>query len=405
MIVFLIKLLIMLVVVSCSNHNNIDNITSRIEYIENNLIEFTSPAAMLNPDSIQFANPKTLAERMNHYNTPGVSIAVINNRDIEWTKGYGSMDNKTVAPVTTETIFEAASTSKFVTAVLALHFVQKGLIDLDRDINDYLVSWKVPENEFNQVEKVTLRRLLTHKAGLPTTNFSYDDKVGYPTLLNVLNGESPALNAPAIPELVPGSQWQYSNVAYDVVQLIIEDISGKSFQQNADDIIFGPLKMNNSTFTYPLASKMKIFEAMPHNADGNSLEPSMHLTALAHGGLLTTPTDLAKFTKEIMLSYKGKSEKILTQKMTKRLFTNEFDLDPRMFGIPISEGLGVLLIADDSDIVFAHPGSNLPGLNCWLIGWLENGSAIIVMTNGAMGEVLAMEIISAFNNKYNKTLQ
>ncbi len=223
-------------------------------------------------------------------------------------------------------------------------------------------------------------------------------------MLNVLNGVSPALNAPAVPELIPGSQWQYSNVAYDVIQLIIEDISGKSFQQNAEDILFIPLGMNQSTFNYPLNSEMKIFEAMPHDAEGNSLEPSMHLTALAHGGLLTTPTDLAKFTNEIMLSYKGKSEKILSQELAKKLFNNEFDLDPRMFGMPISEGLGVLLIEDNNDLVFAHPGSNLPGLNCWLVGWLEQETAIIVMTNGAMGEVLAMEIISAFNYKYNNTI-
>ena len=401
MIAFLIKMIIMLIFVSCSNQNINEEVLDNIEYLENNLIEFTSPAAMLNPDSSQLANPKTLSERMAHYNTPGVSIAVISDNDIKWTKGYGSMDNRVASPVSIETIFEAASTSKFVTAVLALNFVQKRLIDLDKDVNDYLRSWQIPENEFTQTEKVTLRRLLTHQAGLPTTNFSHDDTIGYPTLLNVLNGTSPALNAPAIPELIPGSQWQYSNVAYDVIQLVIEDISGKSFEQNAKEIIFNPLGMKSSTFHYPLEPEMAKHEAMPHDSEGNSLEPSMHLTALAHGGLLTTPTDLAIFTREIMLTYKGKSEKILSQKMVKKLFTNEFDLDPRMFGIPISEGLGVLLIDENNDTVFAHPGSNLPGLNCWLIGWLEKGSAIIVMTNGAVGEVLAMEIISAFDYRYN----
>ncbi len=167
MIAFLIKIFILLVVVSCSNQNDIKEINGRIEYVENNLIEFVSPAGMLNPDSSQLANPKTLHDRMAHYNTPGVSIAVINNYELEWAKGYGTMDNNTVGPVTTETIFEAASTSKFVTAVLVLNFVQKGLIDLDKDVNDYLKSWQIPENDFTQVEKVTIRRLLTHKAGLP----------------------------------------------------------------------------------------------------------------------------------------------------------------------------------------------------------------------------------------------
>jgi CubicO group peptidase (beta-lactamase class C family) len=101
---------------------------------------FKSPAGMFQPDSAQLANPKKIIERMEFYKVPGVSIAVINNYQIEWAKAYGVMNANTNDPVTTETIFEAASTSKFVTAVIALHFVQKGLIDLDANVNDYLKS-------------------------------------------------------------------------------------------------------------------------------------------------------------------------------------------------------------------------------------------------------------------------
>lgn len=395
---------VLLMVVSCSQHNHDLTINQRTERIENGLIEFRSPAGMFQPDSIQLANPKALSERMEYYKTPGVSIAVINDNQIEWTKAYGAIDINTGEAVTTETIFEAASTSKFISAVLALHFVEKGVIELDVNVNNYLKSWKVPDNEYTKDEKVTLRRLLTHQAGMPSTNYDRDEDVGYPTLLDVLNGESPALNKPAIPELVPGSQWQYSNVAYDVIQLLLEHVTGNSFEQIADDVVFEPLGMNNSTFAYPLDSEKKIREAMPHDADGISREPSMHLTALAHGGLTTTPTDLAKFTKEIMLSYQGESEIIISQEMTRRLFHKEIDLDPGMFGVPLSEGLGVLLMGEDKGLLFMHPGSNLPGLNCWLIGWVERGTAAIVMTNGANGEVLAMEIISAINNEYLKTI-
>jgi len=391
---------VLLVLVACSKQKNQALIGQRITNIENSLIEFTSPAAMFHSSDTLQTYLITLPERMEHYNTPGVSVAVINNYQIEWSKVYGTMDVNTGVPVTSETIFEAASTSKFITAVLALHYVEKGLIDLDQNVNEYLKTWQVPENEFTQIEKVTLRRLLTHKAGLPTTNFDYDENVGYPTLVDVLNGESPALNKPAIPEIEPGSVWQYSNVAYDVIQLLLEDISGKTFQEIAMEVMFNPLGMNRSTFIYPLDSENIKHEAMPHDTEGNSLSPSMHLTALAHAGLTTTPIDLAKFMNEIMLSYIGKSEKIISQDMASQLFNKEFDLDPRMFGIPLSEGLGVLLIELGDDLIFAHPGSNLPGLNCWLIGWPEKGSAIIIMTNGAMGEVLSMEIIHAYINEY-----
>ena len=390
----------LLILISCSQQKDQAKIEQRITNIENSLTEFTSPAAMFQRNNTLKTELMTLTERMEHYNTPGVSIAAINNNKIEWSKVYGTMDVNTGVPVTFETIFEAASTSKFITAVLVLHYVEKGLIDLDHNVNDYLKTWQVPENEFTQIEKVTLRRLLTHKAGLPTTNYSHDENIGYPTLLDVLNGELPALNKPAIPEIEPGSVWQYSNVAFNVIQLLLEDISGKTFQELAKEMMFDPLEMNRSTFLYPLDSDNKIHEAMPHDAEGNSLNPSMHFTALAHGGLTTTPIDLAKFTNEIMLSYRGKSEKIISQEMVKKLFNKEFDLDPRMFGIPLSEGLGVLLIELGDDLIFAHPGSNLPGLNCWLIGWSEKGSAIIIMTNGAMGEVLSMEIIQAFINEY-----
>ena len=395
-------LFFLLIAISCSQQNQVSEINQKLERVENGLIEFKSPAGMFQPDSAQLANPKKINERMKYYNVPGVSIAVIHNYELEWTKAYGTKDVNTSAPVTTETIFEAASTSKFITAVMVLKFVQKGVIDLDADVNVYLKSWHVAENVFTQKEKVTLRRLLTHQAGLPTSNFNHDENVGYPKLLDVLNGESPALNKPAIPELIPGSQWQYSNVAYDVIQLLLEDVTGKSFQQIAEEIIFKPLGMNNSTFEYPLNSERKEREAMPHDGEGTSCKPSMHLTALAHGGLTTTPTDLAKFTNEMMLSYRGKSEKIISQEMTRRLFNKELDLDPQMFGIPLSEGLGVLLMGESKDLLFMHPGSNLPGLNCWLIGWPNRGNALVIMTNGAKGEILAMEIISAIILEYNK---
>ena len=393
---------LLLLAISCSSQNQDININQKIERIENGLIEFKSTIGMVQPDSVQLTNPKKLTERMKFYKVPGVSIAVINGNQIEWTKAYGVSNINTGTAVTKETIFEAASTSKFLTAVLVLHFVEKGVFDLDTDVNNYLKSWHIPDNEYTKNEKVTIRRLLTHKSGLPSTNFSHDNNFGYPTLINVLNGDKPALNKAAVPEFIPGQKWQYSNIGYDVIQILVEDVLGKPFQQIAEEIIFKPLGMINSSFNYPLDSEKIIREAMPHDEKGILCEPSMHLTALAHGGLTTTPTDLAKFTNEIMLSYQGKSEILLSQEMTKQLLNKEFDLDPNMFGMPISEGLGVFIMNEYSDLLFMHPGSNLPGLNCWLIGWPEKETAAVVMTNGANGEILAMEIISAINLVYNQ---
>jgi CubicO group peptidase (beta-lactamase class C family) len=389
------------ILISCSQKEP-NQIAQRMHRVENGLIEIKSPADMLRLDSTQLANAKTITERMEHYKVPGVSIAVINDDHIEWTKVYGTMDVNSGAPVTTETIFEAASTSKFITAVMALHFVQRGLIDLDANVNDYLKSWQIPDNEFTKDEKVTLRRLLSHRAGIPYSNYGFSG-VGYPTLIDVLNGAPPAVNKPAIPEFVPGSRWQYSNVGYDVIQLLLEDVSGKPFQQIAEELVFEPLGMSNSTFVYPLDSGKKIHEAMPHDAEGISREPGMHLTALAHGGLTTTPTDLAAFTLEMIRSYQGKSEKILSQRTTQQLFTIESDTDPKTVGFLASEGLGVFLMGEGKDLAFIHHGENGPGFTSWLIGWPERGTGVVIMTNGIQGHSLSVEITNAFHREYNRT--
>jgi len=392
------------ILISCSQKEP-NQIAQRMDRVENGLIEIKSLADLLRLDSTQLANAKTIIEMMEQYKVPGVSIAVINDDRIEWTKVYGTMDVNRGAPVTTETIFEAASTSKFITAVMALHFVQSGLIDLDTNVNDYLKSWQIPDNEFTKDEKVTLRRLLSHRAGIPYSNYSTTGTV-IPTLIDVLSGTPPAANKPAIPEFVPGSQWRYSNVAYDLIQLLLEDVSGKPFQQIAEELVFEPLGMSNSTFVYPLDSDKKQQEAMPHDAEGISRRPLMNPTALAHGGLMTTPTDLAVFTLEMIRSYQGKSEKILSQRTTKQLFTIESDIDDQakaIFPASTFEGLGVWLVGEGKDLAFTHPGENGPGFTSALVGWPERGTGVVIMTNGIQGHWLSVEIINAIHREYNRT--
>jgi CubicO group peptidase (beta-lactamase class C family) len=220
-------------------------------------------------------------------------------------------------------------------------------------------------------------------------------------LVDVLNGEPPALNAPAVPEYVPGSRWQYSNVAYNVIQLLLEDVTEKPFQQLAEEVIFRPLDMRSSTFLYPLDPERAEREAMPHDAEGVSREPAMHLTALAHGGLTTTPADLAQFVNELLLSYQGKSAMIISREMTRRMFTKERDIDREKFPLPFWQGLGVFLMGEGRDRAFLHPGSNYPGLNCWLIGWPERGTGAVVMSNGGMYGFLGAEVVQAIDREYN----
>lgn len=397
----IISMTFLVSIVSCSQQNTKLFIEQRIQNIENRLVEFTTPLAMFQVDTVKIENLKTLSERMEHYKVPGVSVAVINQFALEWVKSYGIIKAGSGKTVTTDTYFQAASTSKLITTAIVLYFVEKGILKLDENINDYLKSWKIPENDFTRKHKVTLRFLLTHQAGLPSTNFPQKENAGDPTLIQVLKGESPAMNKPALVEYIPGTKWQYSNIGFVVIQQILEDVFGKSFTQIAQETIFEPLCMGNSTFIYPLKQEPKAKEAIPHDADGTAREPAMPPTALAHGGLLTTPSDLAIFTIELMRAYQGLPNRLLSQEMARQMFRKELDLDPRMYGMPIASGLGVMLYGTEENFIFAHPGSNFPGMNCWLLGQPKTGKGAVVMTNGALGEVLAMEIISAIIREYD----
>ena len=167
-----------------------------------------------------------------------------------------------------------------------------------------------------------------------------------------------------------------------------------------DETVFAPLGMRSSTFTYPLPAKLRAREATPHDEDGVAREPAMHATALAQGGLVTTPSDLARFAVQLMLAHQGRSGILLSQATARQMFQPQVELDPQLLGMPLADGLGVLLHGQGDDLSFLHPGDNWPGLSCWLVGFPESGKGAVIMTNGARGNLLAMEIVRAIADEY-----
>jgi len=387
-------------VISCSQKTSDGLVKQRVERFENGLVEFTSVADLFQIGTVKSETRKTLAERMAYHKTPGISMAVIRDFGLDWAKPYGILRAGEGRPVALNSSFEAASTSKTVTAAIVLHYVEKGIFDLDENINSYLKTWRLAENELTRRQPVTLRLLLMHQAGLPATNFEQEANAGDPTLVQILKGERPALNKPAAVEYLPGSQWQYSNIGYVVIQQILEDAIGRPFPRIARETVFEPLGMKDSTFSYPLDEKLQANEAWPHDAKGILRRPEMVPHAQAHGGLMTTPTDLALFGIELMRAFNGRSDRLLSKDMARRMFTKALELDPKLFGFPCGEGLGVFLYGDGDDLIFLHPGGNSPGMICWLFGYPNTGRGGAVMLNGAGGEILALEIISALNREY-----
>jgi CubicO group peptidase (beta-lactamase class C family) len=234
----LVTAAVVIIAGNCKSRHTAENPvkdSARIQAVENGL----KPAMYAKGEPIAAMN---ILDRMKHYNVPGVSVAVIDNGKIEWAKGYGVKETGRNDPVTPETLFQAASISKPVTALGVLRLVDKGILDLDSPVNDKLVSWKVPENEFSEKEKVTLRRLLTHSAGLTVSGFpGYATSEQIPTPVQVLNGEKPANTPPVRIDMIPGSQWRYSGGGFVVTQLLVADVSGRPFQEYLKTTVLDPL--------------------------------------------------------------------------------------------------------------------------------------------------------------------
>src|SRR5580658_1271030 len=188
----------------------------------------------------------SLADQMLRLHVPGVSIAVIHDKRIDWSKGYG-VARLGGPPVSALTLFGAASMSKPVTAMAVLRLVQERKIDLDVDVNTYLKSWKIPANEYTKNHPVTVRELLSHTSGIGTHNGAiYDPDKGVPSMLEILEGKPPATTPPVRVESEPGKKYAYANGGYLILELLITDLTGKPFAQAMRELVLEPIGMSQS---------------------------------------------------------------------------------------------------------------------------------------------------------------
>ncbi|MBL7983393.1 MAG: beta-lactamase family protein, partial [Flavobacteriales bacterium] len=257
----------------------------------------------------------TIEERMQHYGVHGVSIAVIDDFRIAWTKSYGVMDTTSKRPVTDSTLFQAASISKPVFTMAALKLVEQGAIKLDEDVNAQLNSWKMPENEFTAKEKVTLKRLLGHVAGTTVHGFQgYRHGDALPTLVNILNGEAPSNSPAVVVDQTPGTAWRYSGGGYCVASQLILDAKGGTLPQHMHELVLKPLGMSRSTYEQPLPESMAHNAASGYVPDGSMTVGKWHIyPEISPDGLWTTATDLAHFVIDLQKTIATGSGKVLSR--------------------------------------------------------------------------------------------
>jgi len=333
----------------------------------------------------------SIAEGLKLHHVPGVSVAVINNGKLEWARGYGVLEAGGDKPVTQETLFQAASISKPVAAMAALAFVERGKLALDEDVNRRLVSWKVPENDFTREENVTLRRLLSHSAGLTVHGFpGYAADEPLPTLRAVLDGAKPANTKAILPDLLPGTSLRYSGGGYCVVQQLLMDITDKSFPLILQETVLGPLGMKHSSYEQPLPAAKCGSAAVAHNSTGEPLKGKWHIyPELAAAGLWTTPSDLARFAIELQKCRIGKSSRVLSTRMARQMLTPQVG----------DAGLGIFLGGSGQTWRFSHGGANA-GFRAMMVAYAETGWGAVVMANSDSGGDLNQAILFSIAKEY-----
>lgn len=330
----------------------------------------------------------TIAERLAHYKVPGVSVAVFENGELAWAKGYGVVEAGSSTAVTTSTLFQAASISKPVAAVGAMILVERGKLALDEPVNTRLRSWKVAETELAKSEPVTLRRLLSHTAGLTVHGFrGYASNEQVPTLVQLLNGESPSNSKRIEIDIPPGSRHRYSGGGYSVAQQLMIDVTGKAFPDLMRELVLEPAGMKDSTYEQPLPASRVGAAATGHRGTGEPIAGKRHTyPEMAAAGLWTTATDLTRFALAMQKAWSGGSDPIVSRD-TAQLMLSPQPSSP-------SYGLGFGLNGDE----FGHGGSN-EGFKCTLVAY-KDGRGAAVMTNGDRGAELAREILHAISAEY-----
>lgn len=335
----------------------------------------------------------SIPELLGHYRIPSVSVAVIDHFDLAWTKSWGVVDATSGESATDQTLYQAASITKPLSALASLRAAQIGLFDLDQDINTILTSWMLPDAPFGGGLAVTPRMLMSHTSGLGD-GFGfpgYEPGEPLPTPLHILDGQSPS-PLPAVRLVRPAmTAYQYSGGGIEVQRLALTDSVGAAFPQIMHDWVLQPIGMASSTFEQPLPAALEHRAARAHNDEGATMGAPWHVyPELAAAGLWTTPGDLAKFVVEIQRTLAGRSSLIVDQAMMRNMIT------------PVGVGpfaVGFVVSQKGAGWYFEHDGDNW-GFKAQLIGHVAKGYGAVIMTNGDNGQAVTTEIQNRIATSY-----
>ena len=316
---------------------------------------------------------------MQEFNIPGVSIVLIKNRKIEYSKIFGVKDIRSSVPVNENTMFEACSMSKPVFAFIVFQLVQQSKLDLDEPLCNYLDEGFYGEDSI--YKKITARMVLSHQSGLPNWRKGEEER----------NGPLPVY-------FTPGDRFSYSGEGYFYLQRVIEKLTGKSLEETARENLFSPIGMNNSSFVW--TNQIDSLISCGHDTSGNFLTKSKYVHSNSAYTLYISAEDYAKFIIEILNSSQSNSS-LLSENSLTTMLEPQVDVlvrDPierpgRAFGLFTYWSLGWAVDSTAYGKVYYHSGANRTGFRCYSQFNLEEGNGIVIMTNSLSGTELWTRLI------------
>jgi CubicO group peptidase (beta-lactamase class C family) len=319
---------------------------------------------------------------MQELKVPGVSISVIKNYELAWSKSFGVADAVQRTSVNKKTVFEACSMSKPVFAYLVLKLVEQGRLDLDKPLSAYLDEQFVSAED-DYAKLITARMILAHTSGMPNWRKGGEERGG-----------------PLPLYFKPGTKFSYSGEGIFYLQRVVEHITQEPLESYAKRSMFDPLGLTSTSYVW--AEKFDQQIATGHDTAGSCIKRGKYTHANAAYTLYTTPDEYAKFIVKIMKPNHA-DEFSLFEKMTDEMLTHQVRMDVRdvidrpgrSLGLLAYRGLGWAIDSTISGDLIYHSGSNQTGFTCYSQFDRRAGSGIVIMTNGKNGSDLWSRLISA----------
>ncbi|WP_088102875.1 serine hydrolase domain-containing protein [Halalkalibacter urbisdiaboli] len=321
-----------------------------------------------------------IEERMEHYNVNGLSITLIENGQISGTEYYGLLEVNSDRKVNENSSFSACSISKFLTGMIVIKLLEEGFLYLDENVNEKLVTWKVPENKYTKNKKVTLRNLLSHQSGIKDPEgsfFELNSDIGIPSMVELLEGKTPYCKVPIEVQCEPESEFHYSDAGFCIIQQLIEDVMKKPYDQVANELIFKPLEMKNSHLNTTILERDKKEFSCGHNKNGELVDGKYPIYPYpTASGLWTTSLDLAALVLELMNALKGESKIGISTNLVKEMITSQRGKS--------WTGLGVFLEGSEKELEITSMGWGV-GFQCMMVAYPHFEKGAVIMTNAELG--------------------